>query len=433
MQFTSANIMPDSFSGALFAVEGINDAVVILNGPTGCKFYHSAISDYQYPRDISFDPLNYPEIYYFGQPRIPTTFLDGYDYVYGSSEKLKKLLRKVGERGYKLITVVNSPGAALIGDDLESFLGSEVSGIPCVAIESTGFSGYFATGFQNAIIKILDKLDIKREERKFRSVNLLGISIFHKHYGGSIREIKRLLSLCGIDVITTLCAGDSLRDIMELARAEYNVLLYPEYGRELAQWLERRFGMSCLMPAGGPPLGFDATQAFIITVAEALDCNPAPALEEIEKARAQSFLYLSRFNSISGLPCGATFSVKADPSLALGLTMFLNSYLGMLPAAIEITENEGADCAVNLKAYLERAGFLKALSRPVNSTAADIVLADGNTLAQLRVNEQLKFAGIEIALPSVGYLDIVEKSLFGISGTLMLIEQVVNGLRFIYT
>ena len=62
MQPCSENIWPDAFSGAIFALEGIKDAVVILNGPTGCKFYHSAISDYQYPRDLSFDPLNYPEM-----------------------------------------------------------------------------------------------------------------------------------------------------------------------------------------------------------------------------------------------------------------------------------------------------------------------------------------------------------------------------------
>ncbi len=41
-------------------------------------------------------------------------------------------------------------------------------------------------------------------------------------------------------------------------------------------------------------------------------------------------------------------------------------------------------------------------------------------------------AGIEISLPSLGYLDITEKSLFGVPGALMLIEQIINGLRFLY-
>ena len=53
----SENITPDSFSGALFAVEGIKDACTILTGPTGCKFYHSAIADAQFLRTPTFNPL----------------------------------------------------------------------------------------------------------------------------------------------------------------------------------------------------------------------------------------------------------------------------------------------------------------------------------------------------------------------------------------
>ena len=82
------NISPDSFSGILFAMEGVENVLTLLNGPSGCKFYHSAPSDSQALRQKEFDPLNYPEEWYFGQPRIPCTFLDRRDYVYGSKEKL---------------------------------------------------------------------------------------------------------------------------------------------------------------------------------------------------------------------------------------------------------------------------------------------------------------------------------------------------------
>jgi nitrogenase molybdenum-iron protein alpha/beta subunit len=113
MTFYSENITPDSLSGAIFAIEGIKDACVVLNGPTGCKFYHSAISDSQYVRSLSFDPLAYSGRFYFGQPRVPCTYLDGHDYVYGSGEKLSKILQSVIQKNFKLIAVINSPGAAL--------------------------------------------------------------------------------------------------------------------------------------------------------------------------------------------------------------------------------------------------------------------------------------------------------------------------------
>jgi len=86
------NITPDSFSGLVFAMEGIDNTVVLINGPTGCKFYHSAISDSQSIHQYEFDPLNFPEKFYFGQPRVPCTWLDSRDYVYGSTEKLTEAL-----------------------------------------------------------------------------------------------------------------------------------------------------------------------------------------------------------------------------------------------------------------------------------------------------------------------------------------------------
>jgi nitrogenase molybdenum-iron protein alpha/beta subunit len=81
------NTMPDSFSGALFAVEGIRDACTVLNGPTGCKCYHSAISDSQFPREGGGGQLSYGGALYFGMPRIPATYLDGTDYIFSSREK----------------------------------------------------------------------------------------------------------------------------------------------------------------------------------------------------------------------------------------------------------------------------------------------------------------------------------------------------------
>ncbi|MDR2620537.1 MAG: hypothetical protein LBC29_05420, partial [Propionibacteriaceae bacterium] len=109
-------ITPDGLSGAIFALEGVRGAVVLLNGPTGCKFYHSSTAEAQFLKSSELDPLSYPEKLYFGQPRVPCTYLDSDDYVYGSSAKLGEALRELWERvPFELLGIVNSPGAALIG------------------------------------------------------------------------------------------------------------------------------------------------------------------------------------------------------------------------------------------------------------------------------------------------------------------------------
>lgn len=55
---------------------------------------------------------------------------------------------------------------------------------------------------------------------------------------------------------------------------------------------------------------------------------------------------------------------------------------------------------------------------------------DANSIAALRLAGQ-RFCGIEIAMPSISYVDVTEKSLLGEQGALLLLEQVLNGLRYV--
>lgn len=433
MKPCSENIWPDGFTGAIFALEGVKDGVVILNGPTGCKFYHSAISDFQYPRDLSFDPLNYPEIFYFGQPRVPATFLDGYDYVYGAKAKLENVLRKVGgKKEYRLVAVVNSPGAALIGDDLERLVKKEMLPKHWLCLENTGFSGLFTAGFQNALLQLLQVLELKPVKGHPKTVNLVGISIYHKHYQGSIKELERLLAQCGIRLITTFCAGNSLAQLRQCRQAALNVLLYPEYGLDLCRWMKGKLGIPYIAPESGLPVGFAACESWIKEIANCLDADPQAALLEIEAARAHAFMHLSRYNSVTGLPRGASFAIKCEPALALALTVWLHQYLGMVPLAVETVPTQTEDTRVALGAYLRQNGFSTAMNNPVLESKADVVFADGNTLAQVQLLQHRASCGIEISLPSLGYLDVVDKSVFGPSGTMLFLEQILNGLRFVY-
>ena len=86
------NITPDSISGILFGLSGIEGAMVLLNGPTGCKFYHAAIADTQVMKAPVFQRYDYNNRWGFGQGSIPCTYLDNGDYVYGSTDKLSEAL-----------------------------------------------------------------------------------------------------------------------------------------------------------------------------------------------------------------------------------------------------------------------------------------------------------------------------------------------------
>lgn len=430
MNLCSENILPDSLSGAIFALEGIKDACVILNGPTGCKFYHSAISDTQYIRSESFDPLNYPEVFYFGQPRVPATYLDGYDYVYGSNDKLSAILKSAAKKNFNLIAVINSPGAALIGDDLQQFLNREVGGIYHFAIENTGFSGTFGEGYQNALIKTLTQLPISKTKPIKNTVNLLGMSIYHMHYEGNIKEITRILNQCGLKVNCIPGAGSSVEEIEKITQAEYNLVLYPEYGGEIADRLYEAYQMPQITLKEGAPIGYDATLSFISQICTTFGTDGTQAISELEKDRAISYLHLSRFSSMLGLPKGSLYSIKAESSFAYPLCKWLSSYLGMIPASVTLIDDSDESFTQKLTEFLSKIGYAHVLDAPILTTPTNIAFADGSTISQMHLNE-IFTCGIEISLPSLGYLDITQKATWGGQGGLYLLEQILNGLRFV--
>ncbi|MDR2343760.1 MAG: nitrogenase component 1 [Spirochaetaceae bacterium] len=432
MSAFSGNITPDSFSGAIFAVEGIRDACTVLNGPTGCKFYHSAISESQFQRDIGRDPLIFRSEFHFGMPRVPATYLDGNDYVFSGREKLERLLRMAAGEGHGLIAVINSPGAALIGDDLSGFLERTVQGTPCFALETAGFSGNFGAGFQRALASAMDVLKGPVAARRAGTVNLLGLGIYRRYYEGDRHALKRLLALCGVDVLAFPGAGDDAASFARLGQAALNVAVYPEYGAYLADKLRAEYGAPALVLEEGPPVGFDACEGFLRQVCAALDADPAPALEQIERARARAYRFLARFTGISGFPKGALFSVKAEASTAYALTKWLSSYLGMIPQAISLNDEGESPFVPRLKSYLDSINRCGALTSSVISSPCHLLFADANTIAALRLEGQ-RFCGIEIAMPSLSYIDVTEKSLLGEQGALFLLEQVLNGLRYVLT
>lgn len=423
------SISPDSFSGALFAFEGVPRTTTLLNGPTGCKFFHSSISDNQLIRQSDFDPLQFPPTWYFGQPRVPCTFLDNADYVYGSADKLVPALEYLSAHvAFDLLAVVNSPGAALIGDDLAGIVRSVVADKPVVVMETPGFSSDICHGHEAAALALLKQLRIGDAPANIAShprVNLLGMSLFHRYHTGDVAELRRLLGLCGIEVGCALCAGSGLDEVRRLPEAQLNVVVHPEYGLQTAKWLEER----CHTPWVAPDLsvGFDATEAFVRTICELVGADLTPAIEDSERARARCFAFISRVHSLIGLPKGVSFAVEGTWSEAAAYTAFLTGYLGMIPECVSITSPR-SDCARDrLEGLLEGLGLPHIAERDILETDAELLFASGNTIARHKLSGK-QFAGIETALPTMGYLDVVPKTHLGVAGAMLLVEMVLNAL-----
>ena len=419
---------PDSLMGAIMAIEGIADAAVLLNGPTGCKTFYGFVSDQQYPRADHLAIDRDLEEFYFGQPRIPTTYLDEQDYVLGPGEKLAQIFPAVATRKHALIAIVNSPGAALIGDDLQRFLREARSPVPTVAIEAPGFSSSMASGHQDALISAIEALDPPVQVASPTCVNLLGLSIYHQHWQGSLTGLRELLRLMGIEVVAAPGAGSSVEEIRALPRARFDLVIHQEYADQLAPWLEARYDIPTLIPSAGAPVGFDATESWLREIAAALDLDPAPALARVRDARHRAYGHLNHFHRHTGLPKGATFAIRADASLACPLLQWLHAYLGMVPTAVQLSAGEDTPLAATGRAYLDRIGCDSAWDADLTPAYPDLVLGSGAVLARF-VGEGQAVAGVELSQPATARIDIVPKALLGSDGALYLLERILNELH----
>ena len=439
--YSTKSISPDSITGMIFAMEGIRNAIVLLNGPMGCKFYHSTTSAHltKHPPlraadgtpaekgQVEYDILN---SYFFRQSRVPCTYLDGADFVYGTAEKVEAALRYFGEKfRFDLLVIVDSPGASLIGDELKELAARVLPHKPVAVLESPGYSEYFSDGYDRAVSTLLRQLPAfapRKPRGQKPRVNLLGVSIWHRYWEGDLEEMRRLLGLCGIEVNCCLCAGCTMEEVRALPDADLNLLLYPEMGRDTAAFLEERFGTPCYV-FDGPPVGFRATEEAFREICARLGTDAAPLLTESERSRAEAWFQLNDLDQMNYLSSGSTFAVEGMDSVALAYTSFLTEYLGLTPECVSLTGSPDGGIREKLRELLRSCRAEDAELRDILDSRAELVFADANTIAALHTRQDA-FSGIEISLPGMGYVDFVKKTHLGLRGALFLTEQAVNGL-----
>ncbi len=420
------SITPDSITGMIFTLEGMNNTVVLLNGPMGCRFYHSTTSQFLRIRPLLCLPegeggQRYPVDYntlnewFFRQERVPCTYLDSYDYVYGTRDKVGAAIDYISANiDFDIIAIINSPGAALIGDDLLDMVREKLGGSRVVMLESSGYSSTYEEGCSQASALMLEQVArplwdaqgicpdnrikskiqlAEKADHKPKSVNILGLNIWQRYYSGDIKELSRLFGLCGMEVNAVLCADCSIEDLKRLPEADLNVVLYPEIGLQSAKYMKEVLGMPYYI-CEGPPVGFKATEQIFTDICGILSCSDQALLEDSGRARAAAYAVLKDLSRSYGKPRGVRFFVECTPSLKRSYERFLEEYLGM-----------------------ERSG----------PEEAELIFSNANVISELML-ENKRFCGIEISLPGMGYTDLVPKTHMGTQGALFLIEQVINGL-----
>ncbi|MDR0461388.1 MAG: nitrogenase component 1 [Nitrososphaerota archaeon] len=432
--FSKASHRPDSLIGAIAAFEGIQESCTLLNGPIGCKMYPSYMSSMlaSHPKIVL---ANYFDDFYFGQNRVPCTYIDQQDFVYGSESKVTRALKQIEQRQHGIIGVINHSGTSIIGDDLSRIIQNSDIKTIAVAVESTGFTGTFASGFQDTVIQILDSITNKTSQKIPMSVNIIGSTIFHYNWENDVAEIKRILELLGIETVSVICAGESLVNLQKAAQAELNVVLNEEYGDRIATYLEAKLGIPSVNLNSSAPYGLSASEIWFKSIADFFKVSCKPITFESCRVRKKCYPALTRASALIDVLRGLPFAIFGDSSQVYSLTSFFYEYLGMLPVAIGVKE-VGAKSFESLKQYLAK--NLQNISLLINPDQFELLDCLNQTAPSLLFGSSVEKhvslmlpnppQFIPITFPYYERVTLTNRPLIGFNGVLTIIEDVLNAI-----
>ena len=251
--------LPCSLGGALSALAGIEGVEILVNGPSSCTgFAQGMVNDCHPLRERSSSHFN--RLFMAGHPRIPCTEITDTDVILGIGDKVIEAVDLLArKRSAACIVVINSCSLGLIGEDVVNILKDHALSDRILYLESTGCARSMARGYSEAMISLVEKMvspDISAEKA---CVNILGLPISQYSWKHDAREIRRLMGMAGLQVNTILGAGSTLDEIRHLGRAGLNVVVNPDYGLEIARFLQDRFDRPYISPEK-MPIGFEATQ-----------------------------------------------------------------------------------------------------------------------------------------------------------------------------
>jgi len=422
----------DALSGAVCAIEGIRDAVAVINGTSGCKYGISVLVDVQDP-----DGLELPagsSLRLGGQGRVPCTELTQDDIIFGTNDKLQRALKTmVDEYQARLIGVINTCVVMAIGDDTAGAIRQLNSDCKILSVEGGRITGDVTEGFQRAVLQLVDNLMSQNIEPIERSVNLIGPCISQYNWNNDLGELRRLLGLAGVRIISTLTAGSYLRQIENVPKAALNIVTHDDYGTPIAQYLEEKFGTPFIGHDALPPYGLRQTMNWLKSIASRLGLNAETIVhnetESVERRLIPQLKRLTARHRLRGVP----FAIFAEGPACLSIASFLEEYLGLEPVLLGI-KTVGQNTNALLDKVLADSNYTpQVLLKPDGFETQEALKA---TEPQLLLGSSLeKFLGYDagisptfvgISYPVADEIMLTERPFVGYKGVLTIAEKVIN-------
>jgi nitrogenase molybdenum-iron protein alpha/beta subunit len=352
--------------------------------------------------------------------------MDENDYINGAEEKIEEILPIIRDVDGGIAVFIKSPGAALIGDNITDMIERLGYADSAMAIEESLISQPFSTSYDHTVKAILEWRSPNKTTVRPGTVNILGLPITTKAWADSLDDLRTLLSLCGIEVVSTPGAGCGVSDLDNSVNAEYNVIVCPEYGSKTAEHYREKYGIPYIKSPSGAPVGFDATEDWIKNIAVAMGKDPSVAIEHINDCRRRAFRIIDKLVYNQKTKC-CRFAVVADSSIMLPLTKWLYQYLCMIPVFLDAEPGEDKASMDALNAFIDSSGLKNAVCRDITESDPYFVFADGHMAETMKLMGSCK-VGVDISAPNLSNFSFIPKPVLGALGSMYILDEIFNGL-----
>lgn len=415
-------IQPDGFFGSVVAAESIRGMKVLLNGPAGCRNRFMVLMR-QLMRDGDYDDEKYSIPYFKGQSRVPCTYTDEEDFINGGYAKIADALRVIGPVCDDMVAIIDSPGAALIGDDHSKAIADAGMTGRAFTLGSFLMSKPYEHSYDLTLVSVMEHLKPEKGDVIPKSVNIIGYPVTDKDWRHGLEWMTDVLGSMGITVIAAIGAGASVDEIRDSVRAKRNILVYPEFGSMLSEYMSKEYGIPTI--STGAPIGLKGCRDWILSIASEMDVDPNVALRRIDDAEREIVSAIRSDKARAKNLQGMTFAVECIPSMALPLTMWLIDYLGMVPSSVRFTASDD-DSEKRLREYLGTMGLESVIGAPMLGYT-DVVLTNGHDALHM-IETRRCGIGIDIAFPTPEEIHIRPDPLIGPVGAMSIVEKILNGI-----
>ncbi|MGB9979175.1 nitrogenase component 1 [Methanobacterium sp.] len=311
-----------ALGGALSTITAIDGYVPVIHGGPGCGvqlFYGQSFTS------------GFRGSGWIGGVSVPSTNTYEKEVVFGGEPRLKEQIEKTIEiidgKRYVVLTGCTSE---LIGDDISGVL-REFEDNSIAYAETAGFRGSSYNGYEILLGSLIDQV-VKEKPKEERLVNIFGIvpsqDVFWK---GNLDEIERILESIGLEV-NTLFNGKPVED---LSAAALNIVLSPWVGIQLAQKLEKQFGIPYVVSP--LPVGSDETNAFLEKVGNALGIDVSEVTAKEEEKTYKSIDRVADF--IIDFDVQPRFATITDSNYAIAINKFFVNEFGWIPSLAAVYDN----------------------------------------------------------------------------------------------